>query len=172
MKAITIWQPWSSLLACGAKGHETRSWATSYRGPIAIHAAALSIPQVLKKCFPPDHDAKNQFLDVLTEAFGDYAHIEDIMEYLDELPTGAVVATANLIGCQKIIAPFGDRPPCFGNAPFIRLSNGDTYTPDNMELMLGDWTPGRYAWEFSDMKLISPIHTKGKQGLWEWNGVA
>ena len=36
---------------------------------------------------------------------------------------------------------------------------------------LGDWTPGRYAWEFSDMKpLGEPIPAKGKQGLWEWKG--
>ena len=39
MKAITIWQPWASLLVSGRKRYETRSWATSYRGPIAIHAA-------------------------------------------------------------------------------------------------------------------------------------
>jgi hypothetical protein len=37
MKAITILQPWASLIACGAKQIETRRWATSYRGPIAIH---------------------------------------------------------------------------------------------------------------------------------------
>ncbi len=42
MKAITIWQPWASLIACGAKKYETRSWATNYRGPIAIHAARLN----------------------------------------------------------------------------------------------------------------------------------
>lgn len=29
MKAITIWQPWALLLACGGKRFETRSWATS-----------------------------------------------------------------------------------------------------------------------------------------------
>ncbi len=40
MKAITLWQPWASLVAIGAKTIETRSWATSYRGPLAIHAAA------------------------------------------------------------------------------------------------------------------------------------
>lgn len=40
MKAITIWQPWASLIACGAKKYETRGWPTKYRGPIAIHAAA------------------------------------------------------------------------------------------------------------------------------------
>jgi hypothetical protein len=39
MKAITIWQPWASLIAIGAKQYETRSWETKYRGPIAIHAA-------------------------------------------------------------------------------------------------------------------------------------
>ena len=39
IKAITIYQPWASLKACGAKKFETRGWATNYRGPIAIHAA-------------------------------------------------------------------------------------------------------------------------------------
>ena len=39
MKALTIWQPWASLIARGVKQYETRSWATKYRGPIAIHAA-------------------------------------------------------------------------------------------------------------------------------------
>ena len=39
VKAITIWQPWASLVAVGAKTMETRSWPTKYRGPIAIHAA-------------------------------------------------------------------------------------------------------------------------------------
>jgi len=40
MKAITIMQPWASLIAVGAKTIETRSWKTNYRGPIAIHASA------------------------------------------------------------------------------------------------------------------------------------
>lgn len=39
MKAITILQPWANLIACGAKKIETRSWATQYKGQIAIHAA-------------------------------------------------------------------------------------------------------------------------------------
>lgn len=38
MKAITIWQPWAQLVAIGAKEYETRTWAHSYRGPVAIHA--------------------------------------------------------------------------------------------------------------------------------------
>jgi activating signal cointegrator 1 len=39
MKAISLWQPWASLIVLGAKTIETRSWATSYRGPLLIHAA-------------------------------------------------------------------------------------------------------------------------------------
>ena len=39
LKAISLWQPWASLIAAGVKRHETRHWPTSYRGPIAIHAA-------------------------------------------------------------------------------------------------------------------------------------
>ncbi len=30
MKAITLWQPWASLIAIGAKQYETRSWATFF----------------------------------------------------------------------------------------------------------------------------------------------
>lgn len=39
IKAISLWQPWASLVAAGVKMHETRHWPTSYRGPIAICAA-------------------------------------------------------------------------------------------------------------------------------------
>jgi activating signal cointegrator 1 len=39
MKIISLWQPWASLVALGAKVHETRSWPTTYRGPLLIHAA-------------------------------------------------------------------------------------------------------------------------------------
>lgn len=45
MKALTLWQPWASLIALGEKRYETRSWATSYRGLLAIHASAPK-PQV------------------------------------------------------------------------------------------------------------------------------
>ena len=39
MKALTLWQPWASLIACGEKQYETRNWKTDYRGPLAIHAS-------------------------------------------------------------------------------------------------------------------------------------
>lgn len=38
MKAITISQPFASLIANGDKFVENRTWPTTYRGPLAIHA--------------------------------------------------------------------------------------------------------------------------------------
>lgn len=37
-RALTLHQPWAQLVALGVKTIETRSWSTSYRGPLAIHA--------------------------------------------------------------------------------------------------------------------------------------
>ncbi len=38
MKAITIKQPWATLIAEGYKEYEFRIWKTKYRGDILIHA--------------------------------------------------------------------------------------------------------------------------------------
>ncbi len=56
MKALTVCEPYASLIACGFKTYETRSWATKYRGPLIIHAgkskkymrksAELGLPEV------------------------------------------------------------------------------------------------------------------------------
>ena len=38
MKALTICQPYASLIITATKRVENRSWATAYRGPLVIHA--------------------------------------------------------------------------------------------------------------------------------------
>ena len=38
MKAITVCQPYAWLIVHGCKTIENRSWSTSYRGPLVIHA--------------------------------------------------------------------------------------------------------------------------------------
>lgn len=38
MKALTVSQPFASLIASGEKWIENRSWKTNYRGLLAIHA--------------------------------------------------------------------------------------------------------------------------------------
>ncbi|HPA21514.1 MAG TPA: ASCH domain-containing protein [Verrucomicrobiae bacterium] len=88
MKAISLWQPWASLIAVGSKHWETRSWPTRYRGPIAIHAArhwdeecscALSLYSVQVE---------------LLRTVGPSLPIRKC-----DLPFGAIVAVAVLTGC-------------------------------------------------------------------------
>ena len=82
MKALSLWQPWATLVAIGAKKYETRSWATSYRGPLAIHAAKrFSLPE-------RQLALSGWFRFRLTEA--GYNHTKDF-------PRGAYVAVVDLV---------------------------------------------------------------------------
>jgi hypothetical protein len=40
MKTLSIRQPWAHLVITGRKCVENRSWRTSYRGPLLVHAGA------------------------------------------------------------------------------------------------------------------------------------
>ena len=44
MKAITIKQPWASLIVEGIKDIENRTWKTSFRGRVLIHAGMNCCP--------------------------------------------------------------------------------------------------------------------------------
>lgn len=50
MKALTMWEPWASLVAFGEKQYETRSWSTSHRGLLAIHAAKKFDSEIIGYC--------------------------------------------------------------------------------------------------------------------------
>lgn len=39
IKALSLWEPWASLMRARGKRIETRSWGTSYRGPLLICAS-------------------------------------------------------------------------------------------------------------------------------------
>ena len=44
MKALSIKQPWASLIAHGIKDIENRTWRTHFRGKIYIHASGQIFP--------------------------------------------------------------------------------------------------------------------------------
>jgi hypothetical protein len=97
MKALTIIQPWASLIAAGAKTIETRSWSTRYRGPLAIHAAS---GRPTSAYFDAQRDLARRHMGV--EA--------------DQLPSGQVVAVCMLFRCLPIDDPsvrqlLARRPP-------------------------------------------------------------
>ena len=49
MKALTIKQPWTSLIIEGYKKYEFRSWKTNYRGKILIHAGLTLEKDMLER---------------------------------------------------------------------------------------------------------------------------
>lgn len=144
MKALTTWQPYASLLVGQEfKRFETRGWATSYTGPIAIHAAKRPVAQVMHELEEEMHWGTIRNI---------WAALGGIQK-LDLLPTGAIIGIGTLERCNAITEDFMDE-----------------LSP--MERSLGDYSPGRFAWEFSGLHFIDPIPISGKQGLWNWEGCA
>jgi hypothetical protein len=44
MRALSLYEPWATLIALGEKRYETRSWSTTYRGPLLICASKRRLP--------------------------------------------------------------------------------------------------------------------------------
>ncbi len=155
MKAITVWQPW----ACGAKQFETRGWETSYRGAIAIHAASLN---PFKTIWSIPDEAVLEMRKALKSA-GILTTSTDFRV----LPIGRIIATAELVGCHKMVL-HGGRGLTSSSPGWLETDRG-IYEPSERELLFGDWTPGRYAWELANITMLpEPIPAKGMQGLWNW----
>lgn len=94
MKAITLWQPWASLVVCGFKQYETRSWTTGHRGTLAIHAAK-------RKPAPIGVTPE------VTMAINTILRIYGIRS-MDDLPRGAILGTVDLVQdfrTEKMPAP-------------------------------------------------------------------
>lgn len=143
MKAITIRQPWASLMALGFKQQETRSWDTKVRGSVAIHAG-LAMPcrlgqRVRYGDFEVEHDRGGLLLR------------SDRLSWPYRLPLGAVVAIGDLFQ--------------------TRSTNSGEHAPSDLERALGDHSPNRWAWSITSISTLGshPIEAKGRQGWWDWD---
>ncbi|MFC3788338.1 ASCH domain-containing protein [Paenibacillus sp. GCM10012307] len=152
IKTITVWQPWATLIALQLKLLETRGWATKHRGPLAIHAAQKI-----------DREACER--EPIKSALAKYGYT------VDNLPTGSIVAIANLSECYQIERPTPEQID--GGPIWLKASAGGSKGwagkfPD--EYYFGDYSAGRFAWELTNVQqLKEPIPAKGQQGLWNWN---
>ena len=144
MKALTLTQPWATLVAIGAKRIETRSWRTSYRGPLAIHAA---------KSFPVDCRALcavQPFVRALATA--DYH--SRVAQLLGEC--GKVLAVVDLKGCWSTF------PSELNQAAWLT-----TFGDGADEEAFGDYGPERWGWRMERLqRLATPVPCKGFQQLW------
>jgi len=171
MKTITIWQPWASLIAIGAKHYETRSWATNYRGPIAIHAAALNPFKAIKLI-------QNDTVMEMRRVLKDRGILTPSTDFR-MLPLGCIIATAKLVNCWHIVCNPGVDIDVAKHIPIgaesITIDKhapdfADYFIPTEQEQLFGDWTPGRYAWQLEDVVMLKkPIPVKGQQRLWNFD---
>jgi activating signal cointegrator 1 len=145
VKALTLTQPWATLVAIGAKRVETRSWSTDYRGPLAIHAAKGFPTWARETCGEPP------FWPALVAA--GYANWKD-------LPRGVVLCTTRILAV---------RPTEYdGNTAGIPLA--PPFPMGENEWHFGDYGPDRYAWYLDAVvRLAEPAPAVGSLGLWDWS---
>lgn len=143
MKAITLWQPWATMLCIPQiKPHETRSWRMpeSLIGePVAIHAAKRRVHM---------EEVTKQMLMKVAAWLGPLRRrpttIIDAMDFVWTLPRSAVVG----------VVTFG---------PSIRTEDAD---PGEVGRMWGDYSCGRWAWPTTSAQLIKPVTCNGRQRIW------
>jgi activating signal cointegrator 1 len=165
MKALTLTQPWASLVAIGAKKIETRSWSTDYRGPLAIHAAKGLGPVGGKtglRALIESQPFNRALCDVGSNGMLDWWG----KDVVDELPLGAIVAVCRLVSVIQIDRIEGN---WLHGAAMIDGSPVMTHLT-SQERAFGDYAPKRFAWLLTDLRPIDPpIPAKGALSLWDWD---
>ena len=153
MYALTLTQPWATLVALGAKRIETRSWKTDHRGWLAIHAAK-GFPKWAKELCGTE-----PFCSLLEKQFGFlYPWVNSgAVSHTAKLTLGAIVAVGKLVRCYSTYQIGLNHIPG-READWPQLEK---------ERELGDYSAGRYMWVLEDVRrLPEPIPCKGALGLW------
>ena len=185
MKAITLRQPWATLVAEGIKTIETRSFRTKHRGHIAIHAGL----------HPPTGERMAGWYAFPAAVTGRHARgTEWVLRHEPDndgplngrrMPLGAVVATARIVDVVPMVGAGAAGGPSL-LVPIVGLAEGTLWTwqaphgPHRHpylpwsdvtdQLPYGDYRPGRFAWLLDDIcPLPVPVEAVGHLGLWDWH---
>lgn len=142
MKAITLIQPYATLIALGYKTNETRSWSTSHRGLLAIHAG-LGQPAWAREAAERD-----PVIAAILQRHG--------LSFAT-LPRGRVLAVADVAGMLRIVEAGAGIGP----------ARCDPATITSEELASGDYTPNRWAWRLRNVQVLQePTACSGSQSIW------
>jgi hypothetical protein len=157
---LTLTQPYATLVALLAKGNETRSWRTHYRGPLAVHAAQGLGPVDGLRGF--QHLAASQPFWSVLEAAGFGPHRGPTFG----LPLGVVVAVCDLAGCYPA-ARTDDGSEAYCIRAGKQHKDRDLIPVWGSERAFGDYSLGRWVWVLKDVQALpEPISARGKMGLW------
>lgn len=135
--AISLTQPWATLMALGLKRIETRSWPTRYVGPVALHAATRFDTAYRDLC------EQEPFRSALLSD----PCLNPRKPLAQQLPRGKVLALARL-----------DR---------WELVTPETELPEEPERSFGNYAWGRYLFHFTHLHpLEEPFDAQGALGIW------
>ncbi|HEV2070419.1 MAG TPA: hypothetical protein VGR26_11540 [Acidimicrobiales bacterium] len=168
VKALTLHQPWASLVALLVKRIETRSWSTTYRGRLYIHAGARQV-----------HSGHFLMLARAAVVAGLITREQEQAFRALAVPFGAIVASCELVDVVPIVdrkggavdaptfvATFG-RPAKAPALVLVRRGQTPVWTDIEGQRPYGDFTPGRFAWLLEDVRPVDPpVPCRGRQGLW------
>jgi activating signal cointegrator 1 len=135
-RAISIWQPWATLIASGAKKIETRTWAPRWLHmgePVLIHAS--------KRWTEDEQDLLD---DPMFQLHLSVAAARGLWNF-DAPPLGCIVAVAtfNVAWRSEELLP--------------KISAQERY--------FGAYAPGYWGWHFPKVRPIAPIPYRGRQGI-------
>jgi hypothetical protein len=151
-QAITIWQPWASLIAIGAKTLEFRSWAPPnylWGSRIAIHAGARPVKIDEVKALLMKLNSSNA-AETGIKPFIAIPFLEKCLMAVGSLPRSCVVCTATL-GRPIRDAELSHRL----GVNLVNDSDRDEHT--------------NYGWPLSEIRQkLPPEPATGRQGFWTW----
>lgn len=158
IKAISLWEPWATLVMCQAKLAETRHWKTHYRGDLLICAAKKVDTLAMQLLNTPEFQRALQPLWKIREAIG-YPHSIDTRIKEEHLNFGKVVAKVNLRACVstgKVFENYLDSV----NQPLSRKLKEN--------IPFGDYSDKRFVWLFEEnIMTLNPFKVKGAQGFFD-----
>lgn len=152
MKAISLWQPWATAIAIGSKRMETRGWPTSYRGPLAIHAAKRKVNSEL-------WSLESQ----LPWRGAMYSVLGGVSSMANCLPFGAIVSVCRIVDC----IPSEELQDIIDDVRYSDEEGPRKWARRWTERNMGDFGPGRFGWILEDVKAIEPIPFRGSQRFFE-----
>jgi hypothetical protein len=145
VRALSVIEPWASLISVGVKHYETRSFSTSFRGLLAIHASR-NMPAWAVEFARQDIVTGPLCRAGILPGNLDPWQYNTAACFREHLPLGCIVAVAELVVCVPTIA-------C------VAISS--------QERAFGDYSPGRWAWGFLNIRrLREPISCRGALSLW------
>lgn len=153
LKVLTVWQPWASLIAIGAKPFEFRSWTPpkSLVGQrIAIHAGA-------RKMVPAEIRLLRQQL--ATRAWETCLRDEIASPFIEKILMGEIEPVIGAIVCTAVLGmPRNGLEIAVGfGMPRSMLPN-DSDRDEN----------ANFGWPLSDVEVVMPpVPFRGKQGWGE-----